>query len=129
MYILTLMLKQIFRNNSYMRNLYIFSLIISLLYLGGCSRNTGPIIIGKAQKVGSVNVIDTSIYGTDYSNYIRDSTWIYGTGNFDYRDTLETFHRGYSIPRDSVYKVYNIKEFEKYNFLIKKYPTVPGPYL
>ena len=59
----------------------------------------------------------------------RDSTDIYGTGNFDYRDTLESYHRGYSIPRDSLYKVWNTKAFQELNELIKKKPTQPGPYL
>lgn len=65
------------------------------------------------------------------SNLIRqrDSTDIYGTGNFDYRDSLESYHRGYSIPRDSVYKVWNTKAFQELNELIKKKPINPGPYL
>jgi tetratricopeptide (TPR) repeat protein len=58
-----------------------------------------------------------------------DSTDIYGTGNFDYRDTLESYHRGYSIPRDSLYKVWNTKAFQELNELIRKKPTLPGPYL
>lgn len=60
---------------------------------------------------------------------VGDSTDIYGTGNFDYHDSLETYHRGYSIPRDSIYKVWNVKAFEKLDLLIKKYPVRPGPYL
>jgi tetratricopeptide (TPR) repeat protein len=65
------------------------------------------------------------------SNLIRqrDSTDIYGTGNFDYRDSLESYHRGYSIPRDSLYKVWNTKAFQELNELIKKKPVNPGPYL
>lgn len=59
----------------------------------------------------------------------KDSTDIYGKGYFDYRDTIESFHMGYSIPRDSVYKVENLKEFEALNLLINKYPLQPGPYL
>lgn len=59
----------------------------------------------------------------------KDSTDVYGTGNFDYRDSLESFHLGYSIPRDSLYKVWNTKAFQEMEFLIKKYPTRPGPYL
>src|SRR5512146_3240604 len=60
---------------------------------------------------------------------VGDSTDIYGTGNFDYHDSLETYHRGYSIPRDSIYKVWNVKAFEKLDYLIRKYPVRPGPYL
>jgi tetratricopeptide (TPR) repeat protein len=59
----------------------------------------------------------------------RDSTDIYGTGNFDYRDSLESYHRGYSIPRDSLYKVWNTKAFQELNELIRKKPLKPGPYL
>ncbi len=58
-----------------------------------------------------------------------DSSFIYGTGNFDYKDSLESFHVGYSIPRDSVYKVYNTKAFKELNELIQKNPIKPGPYL
>lgn len=60
---------------------------------------------------------------------MRDSTDIYGTGNFDYKDSLESYHRGYSIPRDSLYKVWNTKAFQELNELIKKKPLQPGPYL
>jgi len=58
-----------------------------------------------------------------------DSTDIYGKGYFDYRDTIESFHMGYSIPRDSVYKVENLKAFERLNLLISKDSLNPGPYL
>ncbi|MCC6865079.1 MAG: tetratricopeptide repeat protein [Ignavibacteria bacterium] len=60
---------------------------------------------------------------------MRDSTDVYGTGNFDYKDSLESYHRGYSIPRDSIYKVWNTKAFQELNELIRKKPTQPGPYL
>ncbi len=65
------------------------------------------------------------------SNLIRrrDSTDIYGTGSFDYKDTLDSFHRGYSIPRDSIYKVWNTQAFQELNELIRKKPLLPGPYL
>jgi tetratricopeptide (TPR) repeat protein len=58
-----------------------------------------------------------------------DSTDIYGTGNFNYHDSLDTYHRGYSIPRDSIYKVWNTKAFREYDELIKKHPLVPEPWL
>ena len=59
----------------------------------------------------------------------RDSTDIYGTGDFSYRDSLQSFHKGYSIPRDSVYKVWNTKAFQELELEIKKHPLKPGPYL
>lgn len=59
----------------------------------------------------------------------RDSTDIYGKGYFDYRDTIESFHMGYSIPRDSAYKVQNLKAFEELNLLIAADSMNPGPYL
>jgi len=59
----------------------------------------------------------------------RDSTDIYGTGNFNYHDSLDSYHRGYSIPRDSIYKVWNTKEFRYYDELIKKHPLQPEPWL
>src|SRR5438876_10307244 len=59
----------------------------------------------------------------------RDSTYIYGTGNFNYKDTLDSYHRGYSIPRDSLYKVRNTKAFQNLDELIKRFPRKPGPYL
>lgn len=59
----------------------------------------------------------------------RDSTDVYGTGNFDYKDSLESYHRGYSIPRDSIYKVWNTKAFQELNELIKKKPIQAGPWL
>lgn len=59
----------------------------------------------------------------------RDSTDIYGKGYFDYRDTIESFHMGYSIPRDSAYKVQNLKAFENLNLLINADSMNAGAYL
>ncbi len=59
----------------------------------------------------------------------RDSTDIYGKGYFDYRDTIESYHMGFSIPRDSAYKVENLKAFENLNLLIAADSMNPGPYL
>jgi tetratricopeptide (TPR) repeat protein len=59
----------------------------------------------------------------------NDSTDIYGSGYFDYRDQIESYHMGYSKPRDSVYKVENLKAFERLNLLISKDTLNPGPYL
>jgi|SRR4030095_2848829 len=69
-------------------------------------------------------LIDTTMF-----IHRKDSTDIYGTGNFNYRDSLESYHRGYSIPRDSIYKVWNTKAFQELNELIRKHPLQPGPYL
>jgi tetratricopeptide (TPR) repeat protein len=109
-------------------NAVILTFFLFLLTYTGCNKSGND--SGKTDSTGRIQSI-TSGVDTNVRTYNRneDSTDIYGTGNFDYRDTLETYHRGYSIPRDSVYKVYNIKAFEQLNFLIKKYPTRPGPYL
>jgi tetratricopeptide (TPR) repeat protein len=101
-----------------------------LIIFNGCNKS-GNNDSGKTDSTGKIQSITSGVdTNLRFNNNSRgDSTDIYGTGNFDYRDTLETYHRGYSIPRDSVYKVYNIKAFEELNFLIKKYPTRPGPFL
>ncbi len=103
---------------------------ITLLGITACNRDKTEETV-KQDTTGGLTSLTQPGFDTSYrSNYpVGDSTDIYGTGNFDYRDSLETFHRGYSIPRDSVYKVWNIKEFAGLDYLIKKYPTRPGPYL
>ncbi len=73
--------------------------------------------------------IINELIDSNFFNRRNDSTDIYGSGNFDYRDTLESYHRGYSIPRDSIYKVWNTKAFQELNELIRKKPILPGPYL
>lgn len=99
--------------------LVLIPLIISLW--NGCVRRPQPPSTDKSSGTKTE---------TDVNRRIRtDSTSVYGTGYFDYRDTLESFHMGYSKPRDSVYKIENIKEFERLNLLIKSNPTIPGPYL
>jgi len=100
-----------------------------LLLAQGCTKKEDPATVQKSDSISRITSITQSTTGLDSIGPTGDSTDIYGTGNFDYRDTLETYHRGYSIPRDSVYKVYNIKAFENLNFIIRKYPTKPGPYL
>ncbi len=111
-------------------NTAVSAFFLLLIIFTGCNKN-GNNDSGKTDSTGKIQSItsgvDTNLWFNNNSS--GDSTDIYGTGNFDYRDTLETYHRGYSIPRDSIYKVYNIKAFENMNFLIKKYPTRPGPYL
>lgn len=111
-----------------------FSLAIAVFFVLsiGCNKSGKNDSSGNdsLNKITSITQVQNADTGAQRNNIrFTDSTDIYGTGNFDYRDTLETYHRGYSIPRDSVYKVYNIKAFEELNFLIKKYPTRPGPYL
>ena len=58
-----------------------------------------------------------------------DSSQVYGSGYYDYQDTILSYHMGYNVERDSVYKVIDIEKFERANFLIKKYPAMPQPYL
>jgi len=70
-----------------------------------------------------------SITQIDSFRMVGDSTNIYGKGYFKYQDTINNWHMGFSIPRDSAYKVWNLKEFERLNLLIRTKPTEPGPYL
>ena len=106
---------------SYKSTIIIFFLI-GFIVVAGCSRKSPS---------DSNTKIDT---GKNKSEYKRpagtsDSTDIYGSGYFDYRDNIESYHMGYSIPRDSVYKVENLKAFEELNLLISKDTLNPGPYL
>ena len=105
----------------------LLTIIGVLLALNGCGKNDDTENTSKKDTTKFSSI--TQSVDVQTGETIGDSSKIYGTGDFSYRDSLETFHRGYSIPRDSIYKVNNIKEFEKFNFLIKKYPTRPGPYL
>jgi tetratricopeptide (TPR) repeat protein len=110
-----------------MKTYRIFNICLLLLLLALISFNCKR---PKTEKQTETNIpIDTTPYILNIPDSLKDSTDIYGTGNFDYRDTLETYHRGYSIPRDSLYKVYNIKAFEELNLIIQKDPTKPGPFL
>jgi tetratricopeptide (TPR) repeat protein len=107
-----------------------FFLRLSLtLLLFGCTGKDESSKTQKSDSLSEIISITKTPGGADSLGPIGDSTDIYGTGNFDYRDTLETYHRGYSIPRDSIYKVYNIKAFQKLDLQIKKHPLKPGPYL
>jgi tetratricopeptide (TPR) repeat protein len=111
--------------------MYYFSIISIFLYitlsLTGCKKEDTE----KTTVRDTINQFSSITQSVEVQTGepIGDSTQIYGVGNFNYRDSLETYHRGYSIPRDSLYKVYNIKEFERFNFLIRRYPARPGPYL
>jgi len=102
-----------------------FGLLYLTLYILGCSRQEetkSPLT--DTSKISSL----TRPYPTG-SDVSGDSTHIYGTGDFYYHDSLESYHRGYSIPRDSVYKVWNTNAFFEYDRMIRKDPLIPGPYL
>ncbi|MCU0371950.1 MAG: tetratricopeptide repeat protein [Ignavibacteria bacterium] len=95
--------------------------LIAFIVIGvftGCTRRSDV----THKKGDSLNITSTE-------KPVTDSTDIYGKGYFDYRDTLESFHMGYSIPRDSVYKVENLKAFQELNLLIRRDSLNPGPYL
>lgn len=111
------------------KGIFIISLFI-VLGITGCSRNKTEENVNDDSPDDITSLTQPGADTNPQSPYrVGDSSDIYGTGNFDYRDTLETYHRGYSIPRDSVYKVYNIKAFQELDYIIKKYPVKPGPYL
>ncbi len=114
-----------------MSNRIIFFISLSvLLGIASCSRQKTEDTSKEESPEGITSLTQPGIdTGYEPRFPVGDSSDIYGTGNFDYRDTLLTYHRGYSIPRDSIYKVYNIKAFEELNYAIKKYPIKPGPYL
>lgn len=107
----------------------LFLIAFSLLF-AGCTKKTESELRKEKDSLEQAEY-DEIIRELIDSNLIRqrDSTDIYGTGNFDYRDSLDSYHRGYSIPRDSVYKVWNTQAFQELNELIKKKPINPGPYL
>lgn len=112
--------------------IYIALIAISgiLAVFNGCTKKSESELRREKDSLEQVQY-DEIIRELIDSNLIkkRDSTDVYGTGNFDYRDSLESYHRGYSIPRDSLYKVWNTKAFQELNELIKKNPVQPGPYL
>ena len=97
-----------------------------------CSRQSDreKSIKDSIEKITGSNT--TNGYDQDFTNITggrTDSTDIYGTGNFNYHDSLDSYHRGYSIPRDSIYKVWNTKAFRQYDEEIKKHPLKPQPWL
>lgn len=113
--------------------LYILAVYVAAVFatLGGCTKKSETELKREKDSLEQVKyqeVIDELI-DSNFFYRRNDSTDIYGTGNFDYRDTLESYHRGYSIPRDSIYKVWNTKAFQHLNELIRKKPILPGPYL
>lgn len=98
--------------------LFLLSFIVTTFMLGLTSCTKRMLTGGNNDSLKVVNLDKT-----------KDSTDIYGKGYFDYRDTIESFHMGYSIPRDSVYKVENLRAFEQLNLLISRDSLNPGPYL
>lgn len=108
----------------------LLAVIFSLISFNGCTKKSESELKREKDSLEQVKY-DEIIRELIDSNLIRyrDSTDVYGTGNFDYRDSLESYHRGYSIPRDSIYKVWNTQAFKELNEIIKKNPVLPGPYL
>jgi len=103
------------------KSLIIIVVSFVIMTVSGCSRKPAP----------NVTTLDTNKQKTEVRRPIgtSDSTDIYGSGYFDYRDNIESYHMGYSIPRDSIYKVENLKAFEQLNLIILKDTLNPGPYL
>lgn len=115
---------------------YILSIVpvfifVSAIVLGGCGKKSETELKKEQDSLEQVKYDQIIRELIDTNTFLRrnDSTDIYGTGNFDYKDSLESYHRGYSIPRDSIYKVWNTKAFQELNELIRKKPILPGPYL
>lgn len=103
----------------------------TLLTVPGCTKKSEMELKREKDSLEQAryDVIINELIDTSLFVHRRDSTDVYGTGNFDYKDSLESYHRGYSIPRDSLYKVWNTKAFQRLDELIRKYPLKPGPYL
>jgi tetratricopeptide (TPR) repeat protein len=107
-----------------------YTLLAALFVIAACNQNQTEKTVPEDTTGGITSLTQPGIDTSFHSHFpIGDSTDVYGTGNFSYRDSLLSYHRGYSIPRDSVYKVWNIKEFAKLDYLILKHPLKPGPYL
>ena len=109
-------------------SIYIISAVITFV---GCTKKNETELKKEKDSLEQAKYqeIINELIDSNFFYRRNDSTDIYGTGNFDYRDTLESYHRGYSIPRDSIYKVWNTKAFQELNELIRKKPVLPGPYL
>ena len=97
---------------------YYFAIAINfilfvILVLSGCQKSpeTAQDVYLNESKLSPTNEP-----GGDY----YDSTDVYGKGYYSYQDTLDTFHDGYNIPRDSIYKVYNVHAWEKDNYLVNR---------
>ena len=113
---------------TYVVLIYIIAITVTF---NGCTKKSETELKKEKDSLEQVKYeeIINELIDSNFFNRRNDSTDIYGTGNFDYRDTLESYHRGYSIPRDSIYKVWNTKAFQELNELIRKKPVLPGPYL
>jgi tetratricopeptide (TPR) repeat protein len=110
--------------------LFFVSFICGLLAASSCTKKNETETTKKDSLDKVTKVPQQEVQNDDLGlNFVKDSTNIYGTGDFSYRDSLESFHKGYSIPRDSVYKVWNTKAFQELELQIKKHPLKPGPYL
>jgi tetratricopeptide (TPR) repeat protein len=107
---------------------YFVNIMLAAAISSGCSNKKRDIDLETKHAVDSIQQHIGDVYNTEYIKS-KDSTEIYGTGNFDYHDSLESFHRGYSIPRDSIYKVWNTKAFKQLDEYIKTHPLEPKPYL
>lgn len=110
---------------------FTFSFLLAALFVfNACNKQSDSEKTKKdsLEQITKVNPLDIPVDNVTSDNR-RDSTDIYGSGNFSYRDSLDSYHRGYSIPRDSVYKVWNTKAFQELELEIKKHPLRPGPYL
>lgn len=105
------------------KSLIILIILFGFLALNGCSKKPAPNTNFNAADTGKTKTEVKKPTGPS------DSTDIYGSGYFDYRDNIESYHMGYSIPRDSIYKVENLKAFAQLNLLISKDSLNPGPYL
>jgi len=102
------------------------SIFTVLLLTAGCGRNKQKELEVETQKIlDSLRRVNHLYTETGFT----DSTRVYGTGDFNYQDTLDSFHKGYSIPRDSIYKVWNTKAFKELDEYIKTHPLEPAPYL
>ena len=115
----------------FMRRLILLILVVFAAFFTGCTQKSETELKKEKDSLEQVRYdeIIKELIDTNFFYRRNDSTDIYGSGNFDYRDTLESYHRGYSIPRDSIYKVWNTKAFQELNELIRKKPILPGPYL
>lgn len=105
--------------------LLVVVLMLSLFAVFSCAKRSQQSGSGDDPTGENVNTESNKFDGLSPG----DSTEIYGSGYFDYEDTIESYHMGYSIPRDSVYKVENLEAFEELNLLLENRPVTPGPYL
>ena len=108
----------------------IYILASSLTFVG-CTKKTPEEVKREKDSLEKVEYDELikELIDTTFFNRIKDSTDIYGTGNFDYTDTLESYHRGYSIPRDSLYKVWNTKGYKEFQAEMQKMHKYGGSLL